>query len=93
LKPAWASQDPFSKKKKKSYKRTGEVAQGVDPEFKPQYHKKKKKKERKENGRKKFQTVSFINFFFWYLFYRQKVGRKLMGKIRTNRQQLQQKQI
>jgi hypothetical protein len=25
-------------------KRAGGVAQGVDPEFKPQYHKKKKKK-------------------------------------------------
>jgi hypothetical protein len=29
--------------KKKSQKRTGGVAQGVDPEFNPQYHKKKKK--------------------------------------------------
>jgi hypothetical protein len=33
------------KKKKTSQKRTGEVAQDVGPEFKPQYHKKKKKKE------------------------------------------------
>jgi hypothetical protein len=31
------------KKKKKSQKRAGAVAQGVGPEFKPQYHKKKKK--------------------------------------------------
>jgi hypothetical protein len=31
-------------KKKKSQKRAGGVAQGVDPEFKPQYQKKKKKK-------------------------------------------------
>jgi hypothetical protein len=28
-------------KKKKSQKRAGGVAQGVGPEFKPQYHKKK----------------------------------------------------
>jgi hypothetical protein len=45
LKPAWAnsSQDPISKKKKTFKKRAGGVAQGVGPEFKPQYHKKKKK--------------------------------------------------
>jgi hypothetical protein len=30
-------------------KRTGGVAQGVDPEFKPQYHKKKKKKKKKKS--------------------------------------------
>jgi hypothetical protein len=45
LKPARAniSQDPISKKKKKpSQKRAGGVAQGVSPEFKPQYWKKKK---------------------------------------------------
>jgi hypothetical protein len=29
-------------------KRPGGVAQGVGPEFKPQYHKKKKKKKKKE---------------------------------------------
>jgi hypothetical protein len=42
-KPAQAnsSQDPISKKP--SQKITGGVAQGVGPEFKPQYHKKKKK--------------------------------------------------
>jgi hypothetical protein len=34
------------KKKKLSQKRAGEVAQGVGPEFKLQYCKKKKKKER-----------------------------------------------
>jgi hypothetical protein len=28
--------------KNKSLKRAGEVVQGVDPEFKPQYHNKKK---------------------------------------------------
>jgi hypothetical protein len=40
-----SSQDPTPQgKKKKSQKRAGEVTQGVDPEFKPQYHKKKKKK-------------------------------------------------
>jgi hypothetical protein len=31
-----------------SQKRAGGVTQGVGPEFKPQYHKKKKKKERKK---------------------------------------------
>jgi hypothetical protein len=42
-KPAWAnsSRDPILKKP--SQKRAGGVAQGVDPEFKPQHHKKKKK--------------------------------------------------
>jgi hypothetical protein len=40
LKPAQAnrSQDPLENP---SQKRAGGVAQGVDPEFKPQYHKKK----------------------------------------------------
>jgi hypothetical protein len=32
----------LSKKTKKSQKRAGGVTEGVDPEFKPQYHKKKK---------------------------------------------------
>jgi hypothetical protein len=36
---------PYLEKKKKSQKRTGEVAPGVDSEFKPQYRKKKKKKQ------------------------------------------------
>jgi hypothetical protein len=35
-------------KKNLSQTRAGGVAQGVDPEFKPQYHKKKKKKEEEE---------------------------------------------
>jgi hypothetical protein len=34
--------------KKPSQKRAGRVAQGVVPEFKPQYHKKKKKKKKKD---------------------------------------------
>jgi hypothetical protein len=44
-KPAQAnrSQEPISKKKP-SQKRAGEVVQGVGPEFKPQYCKKKKKR-------------------------------------------------
>jgi hypothetical protein len=44
LKPAQenSSQDPISKNS--SQKRAGGVAQGVGPEFKPQYQKKKKKK-------------------------------------------------
>jgi hypothetical protein len=43
LKPAQenSSQDPISKNS--SQKRAGGVAQGVGPEFKPQYQKKKKK--------------------------------------------------
>jgi hypothetical protein len=35
-------------KKNPLQKRAGGVAQGVGPEFKPQYHKKKKKKRKKE---------------------------------------------
>jgi hypothetical protein len=44
-KSAWAnrSRDPISKKKP-SLKSAGGVTQSVEPEFKPQYHKKKKKK-------------------------------------------------
>jgi hypothetical protein len=34
-----------SLKKKKSQKGAGEVAQGVGPEFKPQYYKRKKKEQ------------------------------------------------
>jgi hypothetical protein len=43
LKPAWGNSlwDPIPKNL--SQKRTGGVAQGVEPEFKPQYCKKKKK--------------------------------------------------
>jgi hypothetical protein len=33
---------PITKKKKKERKKADRVAQGEDPEFKPQYHKKKK---------------------------------------------------
>jgi hypothetical protein len=43
--PAWANsstRDPISKKP--SIKRAGGVAQGVGPEFKPQYHTHKKKR-------------------------------------------------
>jgi hypothetical protein len=35
-------------KKKPLTKRAGGVAQGVGPEFKPQYHKKKKKKKKRK---------------------------------------------
>jgi hypothetical protein len=43
-KPACAksSQDPISKKNPSQKNRTGRVAQGEGPEFKPQYQKKKK---------------------------------------------------
>jgi hypothetical protein len=48
LKPAWpnSSQDPISKTpiKKKKKEGAGGVAQGVGPEFKPQYAKQTKKK-------------------------------------------------
>jgi hypothetical protein len=51
VKSAWAnsSQDPTSKKKKKTNitKKAGGVAQGVGPEFKPQYHKKTNKQTNK----------------------------------------------
>jgi hypothetical protein len=46
--PVWSqpransSRDPISKKKKKITKEGGGVAQGVGPEFKPQYHTQKK---------------------------------------------------
>jgi hypothetical protein len=43
--------------KHRSQKRAGGVAQGVGPEFKPQYSKKKKKKERKK---KKLQSMCFL---------------------------------
>jgi hypothetical protein len=43
LKPAWANSSRDSIWKKPiTKKRAGEVAQGVGPEFKPQYHKKEK---------------------------------------------------
>jgi hypothetical protein len=35
---------PYLEKKNPSLKRAGGVAQGVSPEFKPQYHGKKKEK-------------------------------------------------
>jgi hypothetical protein len=38
----------LSQKKKKSQKKADGVVQGVGPEFKPQYHKKKKEREKKE---------------------------------------------
>jgi hypothetical protein len=38
--------------KNPTQKMTGRVAQGVGPEFKPQYHKKKKKERKKERKRK-----------------------------------------
>jgi hypothetical protein len=39
--PRQIVRETLSQKKKNSQKRAGGVAQGVDPEFKPQYHKKK----------------------------------------------------
>jgi hypothetical protein len=62
LKPAQVKSlpDPISKKSiTHTKKRTGGVAQGVDPEFKPQYHThtqkvmQGRKKERKKERRKK----------------------------------------
>jgi hypothetical protein len=49
LKPAWAnSSSETLPPKNPSQKRAGRVAQGVSPEFKPQYCKKKKKKKSTE---------------------------------------------
>jgi hypothetical protein len=51
-KPAWAnsSPDPILKKPfTKNKKRAGGVAQGVGPEFKPQYQKKKREKSEWQN--------------------------------------------
>jgi hypothetical protein len=47
-KPAQAnsSQDSISKKKPITNKRASRVVQGVDPEFKPQYHHKKNNKKK-----------------------------------------------
>jgi hypothetical protein len=42
-------------RKNPSQKRTDEVAQGVGPKFKPQYHKKKKKKRQRERKKEKFK--------------------------------------
>jgi hypothetical protein len=44
-KPGQTVQRPISKKP--SQKRAGGVAQGVGPEFKPQYHKKEEEEEKK----------------------------------------------
>jgi hypothetical protein len=44
-------------KKSPSQKRAGGVTQGVGPEFKPQYHKKKKKEE-KEKSLKIFKDLA-----------------------------------
>jgi hypothetical protein len=38
LKPAWGNHTQHPILKKPSLKRTGRVAQGVGPEFKPHYH-------------------------------------------------------
>jgi hypothetical protein len=49
-KPAWQIvHETLSRKKKPSPKKAGRVAQGVGPEFQPQYH--KKEKERKKEIR------------------------------------------
>jgi hypothetical protein len=49
--PAWAnsSRDPISKEP--IIKKAGGVAQGVGPEFKPQYLKKTKKKRKERKGK------------------------------------------
>jgi hypothetical protein len=45
---------PYLEKRKKSHKkRTGGVAQGIDPEFKPKYYKKKKKERDKRDQAQK----------------------------------------
>jgi hypothetical protein len=46
-KPVWAKFERPCLEKNPSQKRAGGVAQGVGPEFKPQYQKKKKKRKEK----------------------------------------------
>jgi hypothetical protein len=41
------------------------MAQGVGPEFKPQYHKKKKKYKSAE-AHKEFTDTFFLSFFFFF---------------------------
>jgi hypothetical protein len=48
-------------------KRAGGVAEGVGPEFKPQYQKKKKKKERERTGIGKVYCVLGIIFSSRYI--------------------------
>jgi hypothetical protein len=50
LKPAWANSSRDSISKKKTFTKASGVAQGVGPQFKPQYCKRKGRKE-KEGGR------------------------------------------
>jgi hypothetical protein len=50
--------------KNPSQKRAGEVAQGLGPEFKPQYHKKKKKR----NVKHYQLNLEFFLFFFLEIF-------------------------
>jgi hypothetical protein len=64
LKSAWANSfgDPISKTlitKKKKKKGTGAVAQGVGPEFKPKYQKKKERK---------LQLLSMVNKVLFFFF-------------------------
>jgi hypothetical protein len=47
-----SSCDPISKTSSHTKKKTGRVAQGLDPEFKPPYCKKKKKKKNRKKEKK-----------------------------------------
>jgi hypothetical protein len=51
-KPAQANRSRDLSQNTHHKKRAGGVAQGVGPEFKPQYHKKKKKRKEKKNFHK-----------------------------------------
>jgi hypothetical protein len=61
LEPAWANSlwGPYHKKTPShTHKKAGGVAQGIGPEFKPQYHKQNKTKQqtnKKQNGGKNFK--------------------------------------
>jgi hypothetical protein len=49
-------------RKNPSHKRASRVAQGVGPEFKPQYRKKKKKKSTEIDKKNKYKSFSIIIF-------------------------------
>jgi hypothetical protein len=59
----------LSQKKKKSHKRTGGVAQGVGPDFKPQYCKNKKKNKWAVVFRLHQQILDLETFFFFFFFF------------------------
>jgi hypothetical protein len=57
-------------------KKSCAVAQGVGPQFKPQYHKKKKKERKKENSLHSYLIQTKMSFFF---FENRRVKQVLLG--------------